>query len=48
MTKAAMSLLCVGQLVADVVVRPVDALPMAGHADRVEHLELLAGGFSPK
>ena len=39
-----MSVLCVGQLVADVVVRPVDGLPRAGTADAVEDLQLVAGG----
>jgi sugar/nucleoside kinase (ribokinase family) len=39
-----MSILCVGQLVADIVVRPVDALPVAGRTDLVTDLELLAGG----
>lgn len=39
-----MSVLCVGQLVADIVVRPVDAMPNRGSADRVEELKLLAGG----
>jgi sugar/nucleoside kinase (ribokinase family) len=38
------SILCVGQLVADIVVRPVDALPVAGRTDLVADLELLAGG----
>jgi sugar/nucleoside kinase (ribokinase family) len=42
--KNPMSILCVGQLAADIVVRPVDALPVAGHADLVTDLELLAGG----
>lgn len=39
-----MSILCIGQLVADIVVRPVDRLPVAGRADLVSDLELLAGG----
>jgi len=42
--KDPMSILCVGQLVADIVVRPVDALPLAGRTDLVTDLELLAGG----
>jgi len=42
--KNARSILCVGQLVADIVVRPVDALPVAGRTDLVTDLELLAGG----
>jgi sugar/nucleoside kinase (ribokinase family) len=39
-----MSILCVGQLVADIVVRPVDRLPVSGRTDLVEELELLSGG----
>lgn len=39
-----MPILCVGQLVADIVVRPVAALPVAGRTDLVEDLQLLAGG----
>ena len=39
-----MSILCIGQLVADVVVRPVDALPHPGRTDVVEDLQLLSGG----
>jgi sugar/nucleoside kinase (ribokinase family) len=39
-----MSILCVGQLVADVVVRPVDALPSPGQAVSIEELKLIAGG----
>jgi sugar/nucleoside kinase (ribokinase family) len=39
-----MSILCVGQLVADVVVRPVETLPEEGRANLVDDLELLAGG----
>jgi sugar/nucleoside kinase (ribokinase family) len=39
-----MSVLCVGQLVADIVVRPVDGLPRSGTADAVEDLQLVAGG----
>ena len=38
------SVLCVGQLVADVVVRPVDSLPVPGRTSLVEELELVAGG----
>jgi sugar/nucleoside kinase (ribokinase family) len=38
------TVLCVGQLVADVVVRPVNGLPVPGRADRVEDLQVLAGG----
>jgi sugar/nucleoside kinase (ribokinase family) len=37
-------ILCIGQLVADVVVRPVDGLPALGRTDRVEELHLLSGG----
>jgi sugar/nucleoside kinase (ribokinase family) len=39
-----MSILCVGQLVADIVVRPVDRMPVAGRTDLVSDLQLLAGG----
>jgi sugar/nucleoside kinase (ribokinase family) len=39
-----MSILCVGQLVADIVVRPVARLPVPGRTDLVEDLELLSGG----
>ncbi|HOM71032.1 MAG TPA: carbohydrate kinase family protein [Armatimonadota bacterium] len=39
-----MSILCVGQIVADIVVRPVDQLPHCGQADPVEELKLVAGG----
>jgi sugar/nucleoside kinase (ribokinase family) len=38
------AVLCVGQIVADVVVRPVDRLPVPGTADLVEDLQLVAGG----
>src|SRR5512135_369076 len=37
-------ILCVGQLVADIVVRPVDALPPTGRTRPVEEMELLSGG----
>jgi sugar/nucleoside kinase (ribokinase family) len=39
-----MSILCVGQLVADIVVRPVDHLPYAGRTQPVEEMELHSGG----
>jgi sugar/nucleoside kinase (ribokinase family) len=39
-----MPILCVGQLVADIVVRPVDHLPVPGRTELVEDLQLLAGG----
>src|SRR5512135_117044 len=39
-----MSIVCVGQLVADIVVRPVEALPFPGRTTPVEELELLSGG----
>jgi len=39
-----MSILCVGQLVADIVVRSVDRLPAAGRADLVDQIEIIAGG----
>ncbi len=37
-------ILCVGQLVADIVVRPAGRLPVPGRTELVEQLELLAGG----
>ncbi|MFI5387382.1 MAG: carbohydrate kinase family protein [Fimbriimonadales bacterium] len=37
-------ILCVGQIVADVVVRPVDALPAPGTLAMVEDLRLVPGG----
>src|SRR6266446_4036583 len=39
-----MSILCVGQLVADIVVRPVEALPVPGRTSFVEEFELISGG----
>jgi sugar/nucleoside kinase (ribokinase family) len=39
-----MSILCVGQLVADIVVRPVNALPFPGRTTAVEELDILSGG----
>jgi sugar/nucleoside kinase (ribokinase family) len=39
-----MSILCVGQLVADIVARPVDALPFPGRTTPVEELDILSGG----
>ncbi len=39
-----MSVLCVGQVVADIVVRPVDGLPTPGRASPVEEMHLLSGG----
>ncbi len=38
------SILCVGQLVADIVVRPVDNLPYPGRTQPVEELDLISGG----
>jgi sugar/nucleoside kinase (ribokinase family) len=38
------SILCIGQIVADVVVRPVDGLPVPGRTEPVEELHLLGGG----
>ena len=38
------SILCIGQLVADIVVRPVDGLPVPGRTELVEELQLLTGG----
>ncbi len=39
-----MSILCIGQLVADIVVRPVNRLPHPGRTEPVEEVELLSGG----
>lgn len=39
-----MSILCVGQIVADIVVRPVDRLPLPGTADAVDDIQFVAGG----
>lgn len=39
-----MSVLCVGQIVADIVVRPVNNLPAPGTMDLVEDLQLVTGG----
>ena len=39
-----MSIVCVGQLVADIVVRPVNALPFPGRTTAVEELDILSGG----
>jgi len=39
-----MSILCVGQLVADVVVRPVARLPHPGRTEPVEEIDVLSGG----
>jgi sugar/nucleoside kinase (ribokinase family) len=39
-----MSVLCIGQLVADIVVRPVDALPYPGRTDLVQDLQICSGG----
>jgi sugar/nucleoside kinase (ribokinase family) len=39
-----MSIVCVGQLVADIVVRPVEKLPYPGRTEPVEDLDLLSGG----
>ena len=39
-----MSILCVGQLVADIIVRPVNHLPVPGRTDFVKEIELLSGG----
>ncbi len=42
--KTDMSVLCIGQLVADIVVRPVNALPFPGRTDVVEDLQVFSGG----
>jgi sugar/nucleoside kinase (ribokinase family) len=39
-----MSILCIGQFVADIVVRPVSRMPARGTAAPVEELNLLSGG----
>jgi sugar/nucleoside kinase (ribokinase family) len=39
-----MAILCVGQLVADVVLRPVEKLPYPGRTEPVEDLDLVSGG----
>jgi sugar/nucleoside kinase (ribokinase family) len=39
-----MGILCVGQLVADVVLRPVEKLPYPGRTEPVQELDLLSGG----
>jgi len=44
MTDPRPAVLCVGQLVADVVVRPVDGLPAPGQALPIEDFDLVAGG----
>jgi sugar/nucleoside kinase (ribokinase family) len=36
--------LCIGQIVADIVVRPVNGLPLPGQTDPVQELQLLSGG----
>jgi sugar/nucleoside kinase (ribokinase family) len=38
------SILCIGQYVADIVVRPVSGMPAPGTAASVEEVELLSGG----
>jgi sugar/nucleoside kinase (ribokinase family) len=38
------SIVCIGQLVADIVVRPVNGLPVPGRTEPVEELQLLSGG----
>jgi len=39
-----LSVLCVGQLAADILVRPVEGMDFAGDTRRVEHIELASGG----
>ncbi len=39
-----MSIVCVGQLVADIVVRPVRELPFPGRTTPVDEIDLLSGG----
>src|SRR5580658_9344238 len=43
-TEMYMSVLCIGQLVADIVVRPVNALPVPGRTDLVQDLQICSGG----
>jgi sugar/nucleoside kinase (ribokinase family) len=38
------TIVCIGQAVADIVVRPVDGLPVPGRTEAVEDLQLLSGG----
>jgi sugar/nucleoside kinase (ribokinase family) len=38
------TILCIGQAVADIVVRSVDGLPVPGRTEAVEDLQLLSGG----
>jgi sugar/nucleoside kinase (ribokinase family) len=38
------SVLCIGQLVADIIVRPVNALPFPGRTDLAEDLQICSGG----
>jgi sugar/nucleoside kinase (ribokinase family) len=38
------TIVCIGQAVADIVVRAVDGLPVPGRTDAVEELQLLSGG----
>jgi sugar/nucleoside kinase (ribokinase family) len=40
----AMAIVCIGQLVADIVLRPVNALPYPGRTQPVDELDLLSGG----
>ena len=39
-----MSVLCIGQLVADIIVRPVNGLPHPGRTDLVQDLQVSSGG----
>jgi sugar/nucleoside kinase (ribokinase family) len=42
--KMEMSVLCIGQLVADIVVRPVNGLPYPGRTELVQDLQICSGG----
>ena len=42
--RALLPVVCIGQLVADVVVRPVTRFPNLGQAEMVEDVQLLSGG----
>ena len=44
MTAPRLGILCVGQFVADVVVRPVDRLPHPGRLELLEDMLLVPGG----
>ena len=41
---SSLDVVCLGQMVADIVVRPVDGMPPSGKARGVEAIELRSGG----